>query len=441
MPRTFNGTSDKLDMTPGAAAVTMGGLTLVAIGKRNSTGQNPLIAAYDGSANERWNLKIESNANGNHLTCGNGAADAFTTNASMLLTNADGWFLAAVSKTTGTVAPRFHLYKYGTDTAAHVNSADTLTDGTALAAGQRINIGFSQRWTEWYGGDIAVAGIFPAALSDSQIESLAFSLQAWYSMKPLAMWVLDQSVVTQKVVDQAGGGANETARTGTTVSTNSVSVFGYGHPVQRVLSAPAGGGTTFTDTPAGTITLSGALSGTWSQSVTPSGIITLSGSRVESNSTAYSPSGIVTLSGTAADSFSTAYAASGTVTLSGALTDFFQPPGGSTADLSVQNAIAYLVMGGRLDSLSTSANTGHSRLSVDNTTVGTLTNPGARAVVISVATNLAYVTLDGSTPSSTNGLKVAAGTAPIFIPVNPRFGIKALSSAAGGSIVDVLWLA
>ena len=82
----------------------------------------------------------------------------------------------------------------------------------------------------------------------------------------------------------------------------------------------------------------------------------------------------------------------------------------------------------------------YSGSTADGTTVETdTTPPGTRAFYIQCQTNGIYFTVDGSTPSSTNGLFVPAGTAPVFFAVAAA-EIKWLSSAAGGSDVDILHL-
>lgn len=61
---------------------------------------------------------------------------------------------------------------------------------------------------------------------------------------------------------------------------------------------------------------------------------------------------------------------------------------------------------------------------------------GTHAIVIT-ASAAAFVTLDDSTPSSTNGIRIAAGV-PVFLPVAPK-AVKALGNG-GAAIVDVLAL-
>jgi len=63
--------------------------------------------------------------------------------------------------------------------------------------------------------------------------------------------------------------------------------------------------------------------------------------------------------------------------------------------------------------------------------------PGAKGFLISVMTNGAYFTFDGTTPSSTDGLHIVAGTAPVFIPIGKS--ITFASDTAGNAVVSVAW--
>jgi hypothetical protein len=72
--------------------------------------------------------------------------------------------------------------------------------------------------------------------------------------------------------------------------------------------------------------------------------------------------------------------------------------------------------------------------------VQSFANPGqgCRGFLITVATNGCYLTLDGSTPSSSNGLAIPPGVAPVLIPVGKS--VKVASQAAGNSVVQIVWV-
>lgn len=65
--------------------------------------------------------------------------------------------------------------------------------------------------------------------------------------------------------------------------------------------------------------------------------------------------------------------------------------------------------------------------------------PSANAFMLACETNGIRFTLDGTTPDGTNGIPVAAGAAPLFVPVGRR-NIQFVSQAAGNATAHVLWL-
>lgn len=70
--------------------------------------------------------------------------------------------------------------------------------------------------------------------------------------------------------------------------------------------------------------------------------------------------------------------------------------------------------------------------------VQTLNAPAsAKGFLYSVFTNGIYFTVDGSTPSSSNGLHAPAGTAPVFIPFGKN--ISFVSDNVAGSTLSVIW--
>lgn len=71
--------------------------------------------------------------------------------------------------------------------------------------------------------------------------------------------------------------------------------------------------------------------------------------------------------------------------------------------------------------------------------VKTATPPGGgHGFFCTVQTNNIYLTFDGTTPSSSNGLHILKDTAPIFFPVGKTLSV--VSDAAGNAVVNILWL-
>lgn len=65
---------------------------------------------------------------------------------------------------------------------------------------------------------------------------------------------------------------------------------------------------------------------------------------------------------------------------------------------------------------------------------------GTSHILLAVTTTSARVTLDGTAPSSTNGLVYVAAQQPIFIPVGQGITVKFASTAGTSSIVDLAYL-
>ena len=75
--------------------------------------------------------------------------------------------------------------------------------------------------------------------------------------------------------------------------------------------------------------------------------------------------------------------------------------------------------------------------------VASLTPPaGAHGFWITASTNGCYLTLDGTTPDSSNGLPLAKDGLPLFLPLVPQASdaLKFASQVAGNAVVNVLWL-
>lgn len=76
--------------------------------------------------------------------------------------------------------------------------------------------------------------------------------------------------------------------------------------------------------------------------------------------------------------------------------------------------------------------------------VQTITVPNrASAFEITAATNSAYLSVDGTDPSSTHGQVIVAGATPVLCPyvTKARGVLKVASAAAANSVVRVTWLA
>lgn len=136
-------------------------------------------------------------------------------------TAVDGWRIDGWSKAGGagqTVRVHHALYSGGGWTHTDVGVCDDA--GTAPAAtvrvGQKVGVGALD-------GDVAVIGICGATWTDGQFETLMTSLADWVALigaDPAVLWAFDQADVSTPVVDVLGGGGDQTAINGTTVTTD-----------------------------------------------------------------------------------------------------------------------------------------------------------------------------------------------------------------------------
>jgi len=134
------------------------------------------------------------------------------------------WSLVLVTKAAGTATPRIHIYNYNTATWHHSDATATLP---ALAAG-RDSVQFGGGPGNFYAGRCAAAAAWDGVvLSDVQIETMEAALQAWADLAPDAGWKLNQASIATPVEDFTGGGADQTAITGTTVASNGPVPFDF----------------------------------------------------------------------------------------------------------------------------------------------------------------------------------------------------------------------
>jgi hypothetical protein len=218
MARAFAAGSDVVTLSPGTAAgITFGTFGLIVRRGSDSGGGSwtSLMTIWTGGT-PRASVTFDGSDN---LAFEGGPGDG---SSAVSLKTADGWALVTWSKATGSAAINVQKYLFATDawSTGSISAMGNWTGGTSLQIGQGISSAFD--------GDIAVAGVWGRALSDAEIKNLPFSLHAWHAAAPNGLWVLDQSLTTQAVGDLTGGGANQSAITGTTVSTSSVPVFNIG---------------------------------------------------------------------------------------------------------------------------------------------------------------------------------------------------------------------
>lgn len=128
----------------------------------------------------------------------------------------DGWAIYSASKTSGTVAPRFHKYVFNTNTWAHSNGGSTIVDGSAPGTGGFVEVcRFDPTSSvEHFDGDVAAMALFPYVMTDSESERLARGLwQMWGPAFLCEFPASDQLTTAQQFGRLAG---RQTGITGTT---------------------------------------------------------------------------------------------------------------------------------------------------------------------------------------------------------------------------------
>lgn len=199
-----------------------GALTFAALINKHTDSQvQAIISIHNATPAVRMGLRISA---GNLVEIFTSSGSGASTTTVQI---ADSWCLIVGTRAAGTSTPRLHIYKYGTNTWTHENAGGTVADGLS-AATATLRLGTSTTSGNAYDGDMEVAGVWKRALTDAEVENLAFSLQQWYAAAPDWLVKLDQSATGQKVVDLTGKGGNESAISGTSIATSSPPVFNYG---------------------------------------------------------------------------------------------------------------------------------------------------------------------------------------------------------------------
>ncbi len=231
MARSFASASTaRVDLSLGAGGSLTGACSLAAIVRRASDGATHNVINIGSTVNVVRTLRLDAT---NVVAFKSGASSGLGTTT---VVAADGWTFIAGTKAAGTATPRVHIYKYSTRTWVHENTGSSIGDITPSGA-SAIGVGASNAGP--FNGDIAACGAWQTALTDAQVETLAFSFVPWFSYTPNGLWVLDQAATTLKVWDQSGRGANESSLTATSVATSAVPIWNRGAPPICVHAAAA----------------------------------------------------------------------------------------------------------------------------------------------------------------------------------------------------------
>lgn len=222
--RTFDGVDDSITTSIGACNLT-GAFTIGGAFQRKTNATADTIMANRLAADGNG-LYLHINS-ANDLCIGhNGGLLVGATNPSVVV--ADGLTLYFVTKAAGTVTPRLHVLRSTSAEAVwlHENFVGTFPN-IASQAGGVVRFGArSSAASDPAAIDLATAAEWTSALTDAQVESLAGPLTAWQALSPQGLWRFNQAATTDPVLDLTTGGANQTAITGTAVTTNAVVPWG-----------------------------------------------------------------------------------------------------------------------------------------------------------------------------------------------------------------------
>jgi hypothetical protein len=233
MPRFFNGgpsgttAVEYVQCSLGNAAFQYDALTYACIYRRNGNDldiSQTLLSVGDSSdANV---VRFFNSASGVPDTALRYGGQSST----LTLLQADGWALVAVTVPAG-ASQRGTFYKgvlatnsFTTDSpAGNVTKPGGAQTTSILHGATSTTLASSIPFQ----GDIAIQAIWDSAMTSQQVQSLMYGLESWFQIQPRGLWLFDQDAITQKVIDMSGGGANESGRLVTSVSTGVSAAFSY----------------------------------------------------------------------------------------------------------------------------------------------------------------------------------------------------------------------
>lgn len=228
--RAFNGTTAKITLAQGTVGVYGPG-TAFALIFPTATGA-PQTALSTGSANAagfmlQADTKVYCRTDGTEV---HGSA----------LMSASNWYAISASKATGTTTPRLHVYDCTAGTWTHENASGTRPNSSTPTTRNALGVN-SAGTGAFFTGTIQLAAFWSSVLDDTATAAL-ISLSAVIAAAPNALWILDQASTAIPVPDYTGNGADETALTGTTVSSVTIPNFDMTYPSANAPFSYLGGG-------------------------------------------------------------------------------------------------------------------------------------------------------------------------------------------------------
>lgn len=225
MSRAFNG-GTSLDMitfgTGAISALVQGPITMAILAKASGVATNTSYMLQGVNSTTPVFSALFSNNAGAKLFMendfGNGVGGISATD----------WLWYVGTKASGSALPRWHVKNLTTNAAwAHTNGSATVASGTGGITAVRVGSNNSLGTT--FRGSIAVVAIWDTALVDLDVEAACTYAYADAVVTKSAKWAvaLNQASTATSVNNDAAGGGNQTALSGTTVDPSDPPGFSY----------------------------------------------------------------------------------------------------------------------------------------------------------------------------------------------------------------------
>jgi DNA-binding beta-propeller fold protein YncE len=201
--RSFDGSNDQLRVRVTPASNIIGAVTVAALIRPDSvTEEDELVGLHTaGGSASGYGFLIGT---GNVLGLSNGVEAGYS-QSSPLVDNE--WQLVVVTKASGAAVPRFHVYRFGTQSWTHKDGTKAVANASSVSAG---TVRFATRQNSaYYDGDLAAAALYAYRLSDAEVERLAYDYYEWLGLEPGSAWIFNQADLTHPVLDETERGANE----------------------------------------------------------------------------------------------------------------------------------------------------------------------------------------------------------------------------------------
>ena len=236
MARHFTAASgDYVDLAPGSSSTIDGGpSTVVMLWRPTTVHSGWLLHTDNGSGGTIFAINPYTDN-----TIWNTIGGTF--HSTMGYTAGDDWRLDIWTKATGTTQLRGHRMLLSAGTWAHADYGTSANTTNIPSTRCRVGKHFSTSGA--LDGDVAAMAIVQAEWSDATIAagSLETGLAQWMTIigvDPAVVWSFGQTSVSDPVTDVTGGGGDQTAISGTSISTDPAG-FSYllSTPTDCVVSA------------------------------------------------------------------------------------------------------------------------------------------------------------------------------------------------------------